>query len=128
MKRRWITALIATAVAMTLAIPVGAADLHEDHKGTDCEHGIVLLHFVNAQTDGTEWAGTITVMLDDWDNGGTTIVQTADKVNKNTQHFWVPMEGGDISDYEELINASTDLPGKLVLSDYECDPGKKGKK
>jgi hypothetical protein len=39
-------------------------------------------------------------------------------INNSTQHFHVIASG-------DLINASTDLGGKLVLSDFSCEGGGK---
>lgn len=109
---------IAIAVLMVMAIPAVAADLHPDHVGTSCPEGYVgNWHFVNPQTEEAEEAGTITAIFD----GDTVVVQTADKVNRNNQHFNVTGVG------MVLTGASTDLPGKLVLSDFWCEEVKKPK-
>jgi hypothetical protein len=55
-----------------------------------------------------------------WYSGGGPIVDTATKVNNKMQHFEVTIPEGTT-----LVNASTNLDGKLVLSDYSCDTGKK---
>ncbi|MFZ0013969.1 MAG: hypothetical protein WAL25_07620 [Acidimicrobiia bacterium] len=114
-------AILTTAigVAIALAIPAGAVELHAPHQNMtfdECE-GPVLLHFVNNQYT-ENYRGTITV-----DAGGAPIVQPADKWNRGTQHFNVTIGADDT-----LITASTDLSGKLVLSDYSCDTGKKDPK
>lgn len=117
MKKRYGIVAVVIGLAMALSIPAGAADLHEPHTNMsfDCD-GTVALHFVNNQTDGAA-AGTIWVNLN---NGGSTIVQGADKVLSKVQHFNVDIDGDDV-----LTDAYTNLPGKLVLSDYECTPSKK---
>jgi hypothetical protein len=98
---------------MAVAAPLGAAELHEPHAGTSCGPGFEgTWHFVNNQTEGAD-TGSITVITD----AGVT-VQVADKTNRNVQHWWVV--GGST-----LIDASTDLPGRLVLSDYSCREVKK---
>ena len=124
MKRRLIGVLTAIAVAMALAIPVGAAELHEPHQGTTCPdgEGLVELHFVNNQLDAGTAAGWIFVEFAD----GTTVSQLADRVNRRTQH-WTITVGGE----SELVNAwttveegggegGTQLIGRLVLSDFDC--------
>jgi hypothetical protein len=114
MKKRLSTLVLAFGLAMALSIPAIAADLHGAHVGTECENGFASLHFVNNQTEGTTWAGTITVTFD----AGGPVVQSADKVNRNVQHFWVYNPSGTV-----LTGASTDLAGMLVLSDYTCNDG-----
>lgn len=114
MKKRLSTLVLALGLAMALSIPAIAADLHGAHVGTECENGFASLHFVNNQTEGTTWAGTITVDFD----SGPQVVQSADKINRNVQHFWVFSPEGTV-----LQGASTDLPGMLVLSDYTCNDG-----
>ena len=124
MKRRLLGVLTAIAVAMALAIPVGAAELHEPHQGTECEdgEGLVQLHFVNNQLAPNTAAGWIFVEFAD----GTTVSQLADKVNRRNQH-WTITVGGE----SQLVNAwttveedggegGTQLIGRLVLSDFDC--------
>ena len=116
--------LTAIATVMALSIPVGAAELHEPHQGTECEdgEGLVQLHFVNNQLDAGTAAGWIFVEFAD----GTTVSQLADKVNRRNQH-WTITVGGE----SQLVNAwttveegggegGTQLIGRLVLSDYDC--------
>ena len=116
MRKRHVVSAIAFALAMALSIPAGAADLHEAHVGTACPEGQTgTWHFVNVQTDGAA-AGTLEYSLD---GGAVAGSVGAYKVNPNMQHFLVV--GGNTLD-----SASTNLPGKLVLSDYTCEGGKKG--
>jgi len=112
MRKRFTPLVLVFGLAMALSIPAVAADLHGPHVGTECADGFASLHFVNNQTNQTEWTGTITVDF----NVGPQVVQAADKVNRNVQHFWVFNPSGT-----ELTGASTDLPGNLVLSDYTCN-------
>ena len=106
-------ALVIAALALTpLAI---SADLTNGNSQS-CD-GIGVWHFVNNQTGGAEAKGTITVTF----SGGLVITEEADGVNKNTQHFHVETDG-DVS----LVDAETNLPGRLQLSDFGCDGGKKG--
>ncbi len=75
-------------------------------------------HFVNNQTGGAP-AGQLTAT---WSSGDTCAVG-ASKVLGSTQHFNCVASG-------TLLTASTNLPGKLVLSDFtcdtKCDPDPKG--
>lgn len=108
MKKRF----LAVPLAAMAVIGVGyAADLHPAHVGASCPSGFVgNYHFVNPQTAGTTWAGTLTAV---W-NSGNSCTATAYKVNLNNQHFrCTDMSGA-------LDGAFTDLPGKLVLSDFTC--------
>lgn len=66
-------------------------------------------HFVNNQTGGAS-AGTLSAT---WSSGNTCTV-TASKVLGSTQHFYCTASG-------TLLGASTNLPGKLVLSDFSCE-------
>jgi hypothetical protein len=122
MKRRLLGVLTAIAVAMALAIPVGAAELHEPHQGTTCPdgEGLVELHFVNNQLDAGTAAGWIFVEFAD----GTTVSQIADRVNRKNQHWTITADGES-----ELVSAETttgaggtgaQLIGMLVLSDFDC--------
>lgn len=119
MRRSRIGALVsALALMMAMTIPAGAADLHEPHKGSSCGPGeIGVWHFVNNQTGGAP-QGTITAIFD----GNVVVMKSADKVNKNNQHFTIT--GAEGSPYTSLVNASTNLPGKLVLSDFTCEAKK----
>ena len=106
--------LLGFGLLAALAIPAGsvAADLHNG-VGSSCAPDIGVFHFVNNQTGGAA-AGTITA---EFDNGDVVTVGSS-HVNKNTQHFIVESDGA-------LVDASTNLPGRLVLSDFSCeDDGK----
>ncbi len=68
---------------------------------------------MNNQTRGAA-PGTLTALFD----SGLCVVG-ASKVNQNNQHFYCTGYSG------QLLAASTgDLPGRLVLSDFECDDKK----
>ena len=119
MKRRLIALSLALGLSVALMIPAGAADLHEPHTNMtfDCE-GTVTLHFVNNQTEGAA-AADITV----WVTAGgatTTITDGPTKVKQNVQQYYITIDGGDT-----LTDASTSLPGMLVLSDWTCEHDKK---
>jgi len=113
-KRYWVGPLAAMAVATVGS--VSAADLHTPHLGSSCPAGFVgNYHFVNNQIPegspvGTLWAS--------WNSGNTCQVDSY-KVLLHTQHFrCTEMQG-------VLTSAYTNLPGKLVLSDYTCTRIKK---
>jgi len=103
----FVTALMvpmAPAVSATLA----------NGNGQSCGDEIGTWHFVNNQTGGAA-AGTLTATF----SGGQVVTANASKVLPSVQHFYVTASG-------TLETASTgDLPGRLVLSDFSCDEGKK---
>ena len=106
--------LIGLAVLLVaLAIPTAAlAATLSNGNGQTCGDAATW-HFVNNQTGGAA-AGTLTATFSDgsvWTVGPTSVL------NK-TQHFHVESAG-------TLVSASTDLPGKLVLSDFSCEDVKK---
>ncbi len=104
--------VIAAAVALVgIGSPAAAAEL-SNGDGQTCD-GVGVWHFVNNQTGGAG-PGMLTATFSD----GTFWNVAPYQVNKNTQHFEVESSG-------TLISASTDLPGRLVLSDYDCEHEKK---
>jgi hypothetical protein len=101
---------------VALAIPAAAvAATLGNGNGQTCD-GAGTWHFVNNQTGGAS-AGMLTASF----SGGVTVTIGAGAVNQNTQHFFVSTTGG-----ATLLTASTNLPGRLVLSDFSCDDDKKG--
>ena len=68
-------------------------------------------HFVNNQTRRAA-AGSLWAVFSSGSQGPIG----ASTVNRNNQHFNVYTTGA-----ATLENAYTDLPGRLVLSDFECD-------
>lgn len=124
MRRSSLGLAMMLAVFMTMVFPAVAAELHEPHEGTDAmcasdEDG--MWHFVNNQTNGAT-SGYIVVEF-----AGTTVSQDADKILRNTMHFTVvgPDELITATTYTDA-GMSTQVDGKLVLSDYACE--KKAKK
>lgn len=116
MRRRLVTLATAAMVALAIAVPAGATDLHSAHVGTSCEHGGVF-HFVENGTGGQ--TSTLTVVFS---NGDATIVDS--KSNNGTNHWWVESGAG-----ATVVSASTNIDAnKLVISDFECRDGKKAKK
>ena len=108
-KRYWAVPMAAAAIA---AVGVGyAADLHAPHIGSSCPDGFVgSYHFVNNQIPEGTPQGQLTAT---WDSGDSCVVSSY-KVLNHVQHFrCTGIEGA-------LTSAFTDLPGKLVLSDFTC--------
>jgi hypothetical protein len=103
--RYWITAAVVALATMGV---VSAADLG-NLSGQSCGDATGTWHFVNNQTGGEQTPGTLEVCFT---SGCQTV--TASTVLNNTQHFFVIASGA-------LISAETNLPGRLVLSDFSCD-------
>jgi hypothetical protein len=105
-------AVVAALVVPTVAI---SATLHNGQGvGGTCPRGqIGVFHFVNNQDGGTQSAGTIWVTF-----AHSTFSGLAQKINPTVQMWWV--ESNDV-----LVDATTNLPGKLVLSDFSCVHAKK---
>lgn len=104
MKRRyWLAALLTlgiTGVALAATI--------SNINGQSCGGDTGTWHFINNQTGGA--AGG--VLNATWTSGDSCTV-SASKVLGNTQHFNCIASGA-------LLSASTNLPGRLVLSDFSC--------
>lgn len=105
-KRVWAAPVLA-AVGMW-ASTVGAAPIG-NLSGQSCGTFTGTWHFVNNQTGGAA-PGTLNAV---WSSGNTCSTN-ASAVNKSTQHFYCTASG-------TLLSASTNLPGKLVLSDFSCN-------
>jgi hypothetical protein len=105
-KRNWLR-----PVAVALGIYAGAALAAPlgNLSGQSCGDYTGTWHFVNNQTVGAG-AGTLNAT---WSSGNSCSV-SASKVLASTQHFYCTGAG-------TLLAASTDLPGKLVLSDFSCE-------
>ena len=110
MKRRY----LGVAVALTLAASAGAASAAdiENLSGQSCGGLTGTWHFVNNQTGG---AGP-GILNAAWDSG-TSCTAAPSTVNKSNQHFFCTATGA-------LLSASTNLPGRLVLSDFSCEDKK----
>jgi len=107
-----------TVLIVTLAIPAAAvAATLSNGNGQTCT-GAGTWHFVNNQTAGAS-AGSLMATF----SGGVTVTTGPAAVNQKTQHFFVSTTGG-----ATLLSASTNLPGRLVLSDFACDDDKKDPK
>jgi hypothetical protein len=112
-----VTAALVTGLALgTFGGTALAANLHFAHIGSSCPEGFVgTYHFVNNQVP----AGSGTGHLNATWNSGDSCSTDAYKVNPSVQHFLcVDKEGA-------LTAASTNLGGKLVLSDFTCREEKK---
>ena len=104
--RKWVMvflAVIALGGGSLMAVDI------DNMSGQSCGDQTGTWHFVNNQTGGAA-PGTLTAT---WSSGDTCTVG-AGAVNKSTQHFYCTASG-------ELTSASTNLPGKLVLSDFSCE-------
>ena len=79
-------------------------------KGAACGEGGAVYHFVNSQLGNAGLPnGTISYVFTGGDSGSTGPTMN----NGPTQHFYVTSAG-------TLFSASTNLPGKLVISGVEC--------
>jgi hypothetical protein len=102
-KRYWAAALLTLGMSSaTIAATI------ENLSGQSCGGFSGTWHFVNNQTGG---AGPATLTAT-WSSGDTCTVSPS-KVLSNTQHFNCVASG-------TLLSASTNLPGRLVLSDFTC--------
>lgn len=95
------------ALALVMATTVGAVNI-SNLSGQSCGNLSGTWHFVNNQTGGAP-AGSLTAT---WSSGDSCTVG-ASKVSASNQHFYCTASG-------TLASAATNLPGKLVLSDFSC--------
>jgi hypothetical protein len=113
MKRQWLFLMAALffVVGLALMLAAGTAQAADisNLNGQSCGDGCGLWHFVNNQTGGAA-AGTLTAT---WSSGDSCTVGPS-AVNNNAQHFNCFACGA-------LTSASTNLPGRLVLSDFTCE-------
>ena len=110
MNKYWVAG--ASAALVMVSSPAVAATL-SNGSGQSCGDAIGVWHFVNNQTGGAG-AGTLTATFTD----GTVWTVGASKVLSSVQHFYVESAG-------TLESATTNLPGRLVLSDFSCTDVKK---
>lgn len=104
-----ILGLTAVGVAVgAVSLAAWAASI-SNINGQSCGTDTGTWHFVNNQTGGAA-QGTLSAT---WSSGNTCTV-SASKVNASTQHFYCTASGA-------LASAVTNLPGRLVLSDFTCD-------
>lgn len=100
--------LFAAATALAISSGTALAVNISNVSGQSCGDSTGTWHFVNNQTGGAP-AGTLSAV---WSSGDSCTV-SASKVNASNQHFYCTASG-------TLISASTNLPGRLVLSDFSC--------
>jgi hypothetical protein len=107
--------VLVAALIVALAVPVAAiAATLKNGSNQTCGDGFVgTFHFVNNQTGKNAAPAILTVDFSD----GTQMV-APDKVNQSVQQWDVQSQG-------VLLDASTTLPGNLVLSDFSCTAIKK---
>ena len=116
MRRLIITSIAAAAaVTMTGVIEVSAATL-SNNQGQSCGDEIGTWHFVNNQVPAGSQLGTLVATFS---SGEVASDIGEQKGGGSTQHFYVTASG-------TLLTAETNLGGRLVLSDFSCDGGKKG--
>lgn len=99
--------LFSAVAALGAAGTAGAANL-SNLSGQSCGSFTGTWHFVNNQTGGAA-PGTLSAT---WSSGNTCTTSPS-TVNANAQHFYCTASG-------TLLAASTNLSGKLVLSDFSC--------
>ena len=96
------------AVAALASATLMAASI-SNINGQTCPGGMIgTWHFVNNQTGGAA-AGVLNAT---WDSGNACTTGPS-SVLANTQHFYCLATGA-------LTSAATNLPGRLVLSDFSC--------
>ena len=109
MQRQWLFLSVGLALVLVAGIvPAQAADI-QNLSGQSCGDLTGTWHFVNNQTGGAA-PGQLTAT---WDSGDSCTVGPS-QVNNNVQHFFCTGSGA-------LTSASTNLPGRLVLSDFTCE-------
>jgi hypothetical protein len=110
-----ILGLTAMAVAVgAVCVTAWAANL-ANLSGQSCGDDDGVWHFVNNQTGGAG-AGVLTATF----SSGVTCTTGPSKVLSSVQHFYCGSSGA-------LTGASTNLPGRLVLSDFTCTKKCEGK-
>ncbi len=134
MKRPSIRLVVAIAALMAMAVPALAAELHGPHHNAyKCStDDYAVWHFVNNQTGGGDgW-----LVVDFAGQQAVTVAPGSDgyKANRNVVQWWVRGPAGINLDlvtawsYSSAEAAAADLredsqgslPGKLVLSDWDC--------
>lgn len=101
------TALV--AMALTISGAAMSAEI-SNLSGQSCGALTGEWHFVNVQVPVGTAAGTLNAT---WSSGASCTVG-ASAVNNRMQHFYCTASG-------ELLSASTNLPGRLQLSDFSCE-------
>jgi hypothetical protein len=101
--------LVLVAIVALAGASLLAADI-SNLSGQSCGEFSGTWHFINNQVPAGSQQGTLTAT---WSTGETCTV-LASKVLSSTQHFYC-VAGGT------LTGASTNLGGRLVLSDFSCE-------
>jgi len=104
-KQNWVAA---AAIALGVSGGGAFAATLSNLSGQSCGDASGTWHFVNNQTGGAA-QGSLSGL---WSTGETCNV-LASKVLGSTQHFFCTASGA-------LVSAQTNLPGRLVLSDFSC--------
>lgn len=99
--------ILLMAIVMGITGTAAAATI-SNLSGQSCGASTGTWHFVNNQTGG---AGP-GILAAEWSSGSSCIVGPS-AVNQNVQHFFCTASGA-------LESAVTNLPGRLVLSDFSC--------
>ena len=117
MRKRYVLTSIGMVAGLTLAgvVPASAVSI-SNLSGQSCGDQIGTWHFVNNQVPAGSPVGTLVAT---YSSGEVASDLGEVKGGGATQHFYVTASG-------TLTSASTDLGGKLVLSDFSCSGGKKG--
>jgi hypothetical protein len=105
MKKRYVLAALITLAMSGVTLAATLSNL----SGQSCGGDTGTWHFVNNQTGGAA-AGVLNAT---WSSGDSCTV-SASKVSANNQQFNCIASG-------TLLSASTNLPGRLVLSDFSCE-------
>ena len=104
-KRFWAPLALAAAGVAGAAYSAELANLH----GQSCGDLQGTWHFVNNQVPSGSGTGHLEATF----SGGTCSVDST-KVLNSVQHFWCSAPG-------TLLSASTNLGGRLVLSEFTCE-------
>ena len=106
MKKRYLVTGIAAALMGGAAYAVSISNLN----GQSCGDFSGNWHFINNQVTG----GLVGTLTATWSSGDSCVVAASQyNPSKTTQHFNCTASG-------TLVSASTNLDGKLVLSDFTC--------
>jgi hypothetical protein len=121
MKKRMslVTVVFAVAAMVGMAMPAAAANLHHAHDDGvySCKYGGTW-HFVNNQTGGV----TDGKLYVDWGKGFVLADDDKDNPNSRVLHWWVTSYGDStLVDAYTVDFQGNPIPGKLVLSDHECN-------
>ena len=106
-----VLAVLATCAVVGITVSMAAAATLANGSGQSCGSSVGTWHFVNNQTGGAA-AGTLTATFSNPNSVQGPVGPIS--VSQSNQQFIVTASG-------TLVTASTNLPGKLVLSDFTCD-------